>query len=93
MCKLVWDEELCAHDMQLEEEDVGESLLKLVEGTWVDKKCPQRVRLRNVLDAVYAVEDSGKKLDLQPLRRLVGLLVEANSGTRSTAMAPSILRC
>ena len=44
----------------------------------MDKKCPQRVRLRNVLDAVYAVEDSGKKLDLQALGGLVGLLVEAN---------------
>ena len=43
---------------------------------WVDTKNPIRVRLRNVLDAVFEAEARGEQADLHPLRRLVTLLVE-----------------
>ena len=44
----------------------------------VDVTEPERVRLRPVLDRLFADEDAGKPLDLAPLRRLVTALVQTS---------------
>ena len=71
-----WDEEMQAYDWELPVEAVGESLWTLMKDQWVDTKNRIRVRLRNVLDAVFEAEARGEQVDLHPLRRLVTLLVE-----------------
>ena len=73
-----WDEDMQAYDWEIPVEAVGDSLWTLMKGHWVDTTNPIRVRLRNVLDAVYEAEARGEKLDLHPMRRLVTLLAETN---------------
>ena len=73
-----WDEELQADDWEVPVDSLIGGLWNLMQGKWVDARNPGRVRLRNVLDAVYREEAAGNKVDLQPLRRLVALLVEAS---------------
>ena len=59
-----WDAEVEAHDVRVE----GALLF--------DAKAPQRVCLRQVLDRVFAAEDCGEAVNLDPLRRLVSVLVQ-----------------
>ena len=50
--RFFWDEEIEAHDMEVDREALEEGFWKTMKGTWVDAKCPERVRLRSVLDVM-----------------------------------------
>ncbi len=64
--------------MEVEREGLDESLWKTMKGTWVDVKCPERVRLRSVLDVMFQAESRGEKLDMEPVKRLVAMLVQTS---------------
>jgi hypothetical protein len=68
--RYVWDEEVGAHDVHVVEEDGEEVCAQPLE--------PERTRLREVLDRVLAAAERGEKLDLEPLRSLVGKLVQSS---------------
>ena len=61
--RFVWDEDVGAHDVEVQRCDPCR----------VNAACPERTRLRHVLDDVF--KDDGEKLDLEPVRRLVAALV------------------
>ena len=89
--RYTWDEEIGAHDVEMcvpcgDESNVMELCMPCGgEGTdsgprlpAVDVRCPERTRLRALLDAVLRDEQAGKPIDLQPVRRLVAALVQTS---------------
>ena len=74
--RFLWDEELGAHD---------------VEATGgVSPACPERTRLRAVLDGVFDAKD-GAVVDLTPVRRLVAALVQSSGRHKLHQMGPPTL--
>ena len=73
--RALWDEEVRAYDVS-----VREDVVKRGEGVEVElgSKCPQRVRLRSLLDGVLASEAAGEAVNLEPLKRLVCFLVHSS---------------
>ena len=68
--RYVWDEDVGAHDVQVLEGDWDEAFAQPL--------APERTRLREVLDRVLGAADRGEKLALEPLRSLVGKLVQSS---------------
>ena len=67
--RYVWDAEVGAHDVE-----VGQS----EGGDMAQPSEPERVRLREVLDGVLSKAELGEDLDLEPIRSLVGKLVQTS---------------
>jgi len=66
--RYVWDEEVGAHDVHVLSEGGANS----------QPAESERTRLREVLDDVFRAAESGDPLDLEPLRKLVGRLVQSS---------------
>ena len=79
-CRYTWDDEIGAHDVEVEfEEDGGEAqpitseerAIRDVPARW-----PERLRLRALLDDVFGpTSEQPVEIDLQRIRRLVSALV------------------
>ena len=80
MCRYVWDEEVGAHDVEVAGGRGEDSLAQPAE--------PERVRLREVLDKVLADSELDKPLDLEPVRSLVGKLVQTSGRHTDHAKDP-----
>ncbi len=66
--RYVWDEEVGAHDVHV----VGDGAANAQPAE------PERTRLREVLDEVFGAAAVGQPLNLEPLRKLVGRLVQSS---------------
>ena len=71
--RFFWDEEVGAHDLE-------------VTGG-VNASCPERTRLRSVLDGVFQAP-GGAKVDLTPVRRLVAALIQSSGRHKLHQMGP-----
>ena len=78
--RFFWDEDVGSHDVEVENG----------AGVGVNAACPERARLRCVLDAVFDVED-GAPVDLTPVRRLVAALVQSSGRHKLHKMGPPTL--
>ena len=76
--RYTWDEEIGAHDVEVCLPCGGEGADASSRSPDVDVKCPERTRLRVLLDAVLRDEQEGRPIDLQPVRRLVAALVQTS---------------
>ena len=86
--RFFWDEEIGAHDVEVPGECLADGEGKVPRGVGLDVKGPERVRLRTLLDDVCGAERDGGKLDLQPVRRLVALLVQSSERHTWHGMLP-----
>ena len=69
--RYVWDEEVGAHDVHVVDDIAGVPQP-------AQPKEPERTRLREVLDRVLGSAVEGEALDLEPIRSLVGKLVQSS---------------
>ena len=79
-CRYTWDQEIGAHDVELDMEDGGVSPTPVTSEERairdVPARAPERLRLRALLDDVFsASSEDALELDLQRVRRLVAALV------------------
>ncbi len=75
-----WDEDVGAHDVEVETRDEPER---------VNAACPERTRLRYVLDAVFGADK--ERVDLGPVRRLVAALVQSSGRHGLHSTGPQVL--
>ena len=76
----MWDEEVGAHDVEIAGNSSEDGMGQPAEA--------ERVRLREILDKVLAESELDKPLDLEPIRSLVGKLVQSSGRHTDHAKDP-----
>ena len=75
--RFLWDEDVGAHDVEVDDPRA------------VNPSCPERARLRYVLDAVFDPKE--EKPDLEPVRRLAAALVQSRGRHKLHERSPPVI--